>query len=189
MDIMADACNKIENSIDSKETAVKWALLTLCRAEYEFYAFADTDNIRCSFSLKALADKCIGFVCDNKTADFSKDTEDLRNFCSWLYDETENGNVMNLYYFMPCLENLESYLQLLDGNETPDSVSGFILSAIPEDYISDKYGTELENFGDNNIVSEELNRIWQDRDFIKSCTLSQLKEKAEQYRTLNILKI
>lgn len=189
MDIVAENFTKIEKVLNNRKIAVRWGLLTLCRIEFEFYAFAKINDINPFLNFSEIVDKCIETVCDNKIYDFSNDMENIRNYYEWLDNEAENGGEYN--YSMPQLVELSNYLDYISDGSDEDAVTiaEFIMSAISEDYISDRFDIDLEDFSENKLVLDEIKRIWSDFDFVKACSDSELKELAESYRNLNVMQI
>ena len=86
---------------------------------------------------------------------------------------------------------MSNYLDYIsDGSdENAVTIAEFIMSAISEDYISDRFDIDLEDFSENKLVLDEIKRIWSDFDFVKACSDSELKELAESYRNLNVMQI
>ena len=87
------------------------------------------------------------------------------------------------------MQNLCDYLELLaTGTINHNSnIDDFILSAISEDFLIDYDELEsLEDFAEHELVLEEINRIWQDYEYIQTCTNEQLQKQAESYRKLNV---
>ena len=105
MDIVAENFTKIEKVLNNRKIAVQWGLLTLCRIEFEFYAFAKINDIKPFLNFSEIVDKCIETVCDNKIYDFSNDMENIRNYYEWLDNEAENGGEYN-YTSHYCKSNL-----------------------------------------------------------------------------------
>ncbi|MDE7094721.1 MAG: hypothetical protein K2O52_07400, partial [Oscillospiraceae bacterium] len=67
------------------------------------------------------------------------------------------------------------------------NIDDFILSTISEDFFIDYHELEsLEELAEDELVIEELDRIWKDYEYVKTCTNVQLQKQAESYRKLNV---
>lgn len=192
MDIVVENLKKIEDVLEKREDAVRWGLLSLCRIEYEFYAFAKRDHQTPSLNLTKIVDKCIDFVCNGTNHSFADDSEEIQEFAEEVNEAYENGHETNLaIYCMRQLENLTYYLDFLneEGKENIETIADFILSTIAEDYLAIEFDLDLSDFAKSPIVLDEVNRIWDDFEFIKDCTNKTLWERAQRYRSLDVMNI
>ncbi|MDE5737365.1 MAG: hypothetical protein K2H93_03265, partial [Oscillospiraceae bacterium] len=143
------------------------------------------------FSFSEIVDECINFVCNCKNFDIQNRIEQINSCFEMLY-AYEEQNPEKFFclsiYFSHAMQNLCDYLELLaTGNSNHSNIDDFILSTISEDFFIDYHELEsLEELAEDELVIEELDRIWKDYEYVKTCTNVQLQKQAESYRKLNV---